>query len=155
MENKELYNILFKNIKNELSDFAQVQRNLKKSRKLEFRPKDKSLQSICDEINSNRWTISVLLYYYRWIRHGLKYWANYNVKDFWEYQNPYIISNNHIDGFLDTNRYQTVRWYNNKTLEEYVKDQFYNHFSALINKYKIELTQEEKDNFIKYLYKNS
>ena len=46
MENKELYNILVKNIKNELSDFAQVQRNLKKSRKLEFRPKDKSLQSI-------------------------------------------------------------------------------------------------------------
>ena len=155
MENKELYNILVKNIKNELSDFAQVQRNLKKSRKLEFRPKDKSLQSICDEINSNRLTISVLLYYYRWIRHGLKYWTNYNVKDFWEYQNPYIISNNHIGGFLDTNRYQTVRWYNNKTLEDYVKDQFYNHFSALINKYKIELTQEEKDNFIKYLYKNS
>lgn len=155
MENKELYNILVKNIKNELSDFAQVQRNLKKSRKLEFRPKDKSLQSICDEINSNRWAISVLLYYYRWIRHGLKYWANYNVKDFWDYQNPYIISNNHIGCFLDTNRYQSVRWHNNKTLEEYVKDQFYNHFSGLINKYKIELTQEEKDNFIKYLYKNS
>lgn len=30
MENKELYNSLVKNIKNELSDFAQVQRNLKK-----------------------------------------------------------------------------------------------------------------------------
>lgn len=26
MENKELYNILIKNIKNELSDFAQVQK---------------------------------------------------------------------------------------------------------------------------------
>ena len=103
MENKELYNILVKNIKNELIDFAQVQRNLKKSRKLEFRPKDKSLQSICDEINSNRWSISVLLYYYRWIRHGLKYWANYNVKDFWDYQNPYIISNNHIGEIQDNN----------------------------------------------------
>ena len=30
MENKELYNILIKNIKNELSDFAQVQKKLKK-----------------------------------------------------------------------------------------------------------------------------
>ena len=133
----------------------KYKKNLKKSRKLEFRTKDKSLQRICDEINSNRWSISVLLYYYSWIRHGLKYWANYNVKDFWNYQNHYIISNNHIGGFLDTNRYDAILWYNNKTLEEYVKDQFYNHFSGLINKYKIELTQEEKDNFIKYLYKNS
>ena len=62
MENKELRNILLENIKNELKDFAQVQRNLKKSRKLEFRPKDKSLQSICDEINSNRWEISILFF---------------------------------------------------------------------------------------------
>ena len=153
MENKELRNILLENMKNELKDFAQVQRNLKKSRKLEFRPKDKSLQSICDEINSNRWEISILLYYYRWIRHGLKYWANHNVKEFWDYQHPNI-SNNPNGGYPDTHRYQTTWWNNNKNLEEYVKDQFYNYFIELINKYKIELTQEEKDNFIKYLYKN-
>lgn len=153
MENKELRNILLENMKNELSDFAQVQRSLKKSRKLEFRPKDRTLQGIVDEINSNRWNISVLLYYYRWIRHGLKYWANRDVKDFWNYQHPNI-SNNPNGGYPDTHRYQTTWWNNNKTLEEYVKDQFYNYFIELINKYKIELTQEEKDNFIKYLYKN-
>lgn len=153
MENKELRNILLENMKNELKDFAQVQRNLKKSRKLEFRPKDKSLQSICDEINSNRWNISVLFYYYRWIRHGLKYWANRDVKDFWDYQHPNI-SNNPNGGYPDTHRYQAAWWYSNKTLEEYVKDQFYNYFIELIDKYKIELTQEEKNNFIKYLYKN-
>ena len=151
MENKELRNILLENMKNELSDFAQVQRNLKKSRKLEFRPKDRTLQGIVDEINSNRWEISVLLYYYRWIRHGLKYWTNRDVKDFWDYQHPNI-SNNPNGGYPDTHRYQAT--WNNKTFEEYVKDQFYNYFIELINKYKIELTQEEKDNFIKYLYKN-
>ena len=31
MENKEIRNILLENIKNELKDFTQVQRNLKKS----------------------------------------------------------------------------------------------------------------------------
>ena len=151
MENKELRNILLENMKNELSDFAQVQRNLKKSRKLEFRPKDRTLQGIVDEINSNRWEISVLLYYYRWIRHGLKYWTNRDVKDFWDYQHPNI-SNNPNGGYPDTHRYQAT--WNNKTFEEYVKDQFYNYFIELINKYKIELTKEEIDSFIKYLYKN-
>ena len=153
MENKELRNLLITNIKNELKDFAQVQRNLKKSRKLEFRPKDKSLQSICDEINENRWTISVLLYYYRWIRHGLKYWTNQDVKDFWDYQHSEV-SNNPNGGYSDAHRYKAAWWYSNKTFEEYVKDKFYNYFIELINKYKIELTQEEIDSFIKYLYKN-
>ena len=127
MENKELRNILLENMKNELKDFAQVQRNLKKSRKLEFRPKDKSLQSICDEINSNRWEISILLYYYRWIRHRLKYWTNHNVKEFWDYQHPNI-SNNPNGGYPDACRYQFVWWNRNKTYEEYIEDQFYNYF---------------------------
>ena len=82
-----------------------------------------------------------------------KYWDNYNVKEFWDYQHPNI-SNNPNGGYPDTHRYQAAWWYSNKTLEEYVKDQFYNYFIELINKYKIELTQEEKDNFITYLYKN-
>lgn len=165
MENKEIRNLLLNNmkllkislvnsIKNELSDFTQIQKDLKKSRKLEFRPKDRTLQSIVDEIKDNRYKISLLLYYYRWIRHGLKYWANRDIKDFWSYQHSNI-SNNPNSGYPDTNRYQTTWWYNNnKTYEEYVEDQFYNYFIELINKYKIELTQEEKDNFIKYLYKN-
>ena len=153
MENKEFRNLLINSIKNELSDFTQIQKDLKKSRKLEFRPKDRTLQGIVDEIKDNRYKISLLLYYYRWIRHGLKYWANRDIKDFWNYQNSKI-SNNPNDGYPDTNRYKALWWNNNKTLDEYVKDQFYNYFIELINKYKIELTQEEKDNFIKYLYKN-
>lgn len=85
MENKEFRNALVAAIKNELKDFTQVQRDLKKSRKLEFRPKDKSLQDICDEIDNNASKISQLIFYYRWIKHGLKYWANRDVhclKDF-------------------------------------------------------------------------
>ena len=53
MENKEFRNALVNAIKNELKDFTQVQRDLKKSRKLEFRPTDRTLQGICDEISNN------------------------------------------------------------------------------------------------------
>lgn len=153
MENKEFRNILVENIKNELKDFAQIQKNLKKSRKIEFRPKNKSLQSIVDEITNNRLKISLLLYYYRWIRHGFKYWSNRNVNDFWDYQHPEI-SNNPNGGYPDTHRLNTVWWDKTKTYEGYVKDQFYNYIIELINKYKIELTQEEIDNFVNYLYNN-
>ena len=86
MENKDFRNALVNAIKNELKDFTQVQRDLKKSRKLEFRPKDKSLQSICDEINNNASKISTLIYYYRWIKHSLKYWANRDIHDFKEFR---------------------------------------------------------------------
>lgn len=85
MENKEFKNALVNAIKNELKDFTQVQKDLKKSRKLEFRPKDRSLQGICDEISSNRAKISTLIWYYRWIKHGLKYWANRDVQSFKDY----------------------------------------------------------------------
>lgn len=153
MENKELRNILVENIKNELKDFAQIQKELKKSRKLEFRPKDRTLQGIVDEIKDNRYKISLLLYYYRWIKHGLKYWANHDVKDFWSYQCSNI-SNNPNGGYPNTYRYQSAWWWKNKTYEDYIEDQFYNYFIELIDKYKIELIQEEIDGFIKYLYKN-
>ena len=86
MENKELRNALVNAIKNELKDFTQIQKDLKKSRKLEFRPKDRSLQSIVNEIESNASKISTLIYYYRWIKHGLKYWNNRDVHSFMEYE---------------------------------------------------------------------
>ena len=85
MENKEFRNALIEAMKNELKDFAQVQRDLKKSRKLQYRPKDRSLQDIVDEINRNASKISTLLFYYCWIRHGLKYWTNTNIGSLWEY----------------------------------------------------------------------
>ena len=99
MENKEFRNALVAAIKNELKDFTQVQRNLKKSRKLQYRPKDRSLQDIVDEINNNASKISTLLFYYRWIRHGLKYWANrniYSLKDF-------MIKTSHEEQYWDSN----------------------------------------------------
>ena len=85
MENKEFRNALLAAIKNELKDFTQVQRDLKKSRKQEFRPQNKCLQDICDEISNNVSKISTLIYYYRWIKHGLKYWANRDVHSFKDY----------------------------------------------------------------------
>ena len=86
MENKEFRNALLEAIKNELKDFAQLQRELKKSRKEQYRPKDKYLQDIVDEINENASKINTLIYYYRWIRHGLKYWTNRDIHDFKEFK---------------------------------------------------------------------
>ena len=149
MENKELRNALVANIKNELKDFAQIQKDLKKSRKLEFRPGDRSLQSICDEIANNRYKISLLLYYYRWLKHGLKYWIKQDVHDYWDYQHQ-----NPNGGYPDTHRIQGVWWNHNITFDEYVKKQFEKYIINLIEKYQIELSNEQIDEFIDYLYKN-
>ena len=53
MENKEFRNVLLEAIKNELKDFTQIQKDLKKSRKEQYRPKGKALQDIVDEVKSN------------------------------------------------------------------------------------------------------
>ena len=75
---KSFKKALVANIKNELKDFSQVQRDLKKSRKLEFR-QGRDLQDICDEITNNQDKITRLIFHYRWIKHNLKYW---NCKDY-------------------------------------------------------------------------
>jgi hypothetical protein len=85
MENKEFRNALVNAMKAEIAQLANEQREQKKTRKLTNRPKEKSLQDIVDEINNRAYKIYNLLYYYRWIRHGLKYWANRNVHSFKEY----------------------------------------------------------------------
>lgn len=85
MENKEFRNALVNAMKAEIAQLANEQREQKKTRKLANRPKEKSLQDIVDEINNRAYKIYNLLYYYRWIRHGLKYWANRNVHSFKEY----------------------------------------------------------------------
>jgi len=153
MENKEIRNLLVENIKKELVDFTQIQKDLKKSRKLEFRPKDKSLQSIVDEIINNRYKISLLIYYYRWLKHGLKYWAKQNVNDFWDYQcNPisYIPNGRYPESY----RNKEVYWKTNCNYEQYIKDQFENYIRDLIGKYQIELSNDQIDELIEYLYKN-
>ena len=85
MENKEFRNALVNVMKAEIAQLANEQREQKKTRKLTNRPKEKSLQDIVDEINNRAYKIFNLLYYYRWIRHGLKYWANRNVQSFKDY----------------------------------------------------------------------
>lgn len=150
MENKEIRNILVENIKKELKDFAQTQRELKKSRKLEFRPKDRSLQNIVDEIANNRFKISLLIYYYRWLKHGLKYWAKQGIHDYWEYQ-----CQNPDDRYDIAQRNEKVWWRKDITFEEHVKNNlFENYLLDLLEKYKIELSNEEIDKFIEYCYKN-
>ena len=85
MENKEFRNALVNAMKAEIAQLANEQKEQKKTRKLTNRPKEKSLQDIVDEINNRAYKIFNLLYYYRWIRHGLKYWANRNVHSFKDY----------------------------------------------------------------------
>ena len=85
MENKEFRNALVNAMKVEIAQLANEQREQKKTRKLANRPKEKSLQDIVDEINNRAYKISILLYYYCWIRHGLKYWPNRNVQSFKDY----------------------------------------------------------------------
>lgn len=85
MENKEFRNALVNAMKVEIAQLANEQREQKKTRKLTNRPKEKSLQDIVDEINNRTYKISILLHYYCWIRHGLKYWVNRNVQSFKDY----------------------------------------------------------------------
>ena len=85
MENKEFRNALVNAMKTEIAQLANEQKEQKKTRKLTNRPEGKSLQDIVDEINNRAYKIYNLLYYYRWIRHGLKYWANRNVYSFKDY----------------------------------------------------------------------
>lgn len=85
MENKEFRNALVNAMKAEIAQLANEQREQKKTRKLANRPKEKSLQDIVDEINNRAYKIYNLLYYYRWVRHGLKYWANRDVQSYKDY----------------------------------------------------------------------
>ena len=85
MENKEFRNALVSAMKDEIAQLANEQKEQKKTRKLANRPKEKSLQDIVNEINNRAYKIYNLLYYYRWIKHGLKYWANRDVHSFKDY----------------------------------------------------------------------
>ena len=89
MENKEFRNALVNAMKSEIAQLAVEQREQKKTRKLINRPKEKSLQDIVNEIKHRAYEISILLYNYRWIKHGLKYWANRDVQSYKYYYKDY------------------------------------------------------------------
>lgn len=84
MENKEFRNALVNAMKAEIAQLAIEQKEQKKTRKLANRPKV-SLGDIVEKIKYRAYEITNLLYYYRWIKHGLKYWANRNVHSFKDY----------------------------------------------------------------------
>lgn len=85
MENKELRNALVAIMKEELTQLSQEQREQKKTRKLKNRPEGKSLQSIVDEINNRRAKINHLIWIYRFIRHGRKYFEQRDILSWEEY----------------------------------------------------------------------
>lgn len=118
MENKELRNSLITIMKEEIAQLTNEQKEQKKTRKLANRPEGKSLQSIVDEISERRDKITHLIYLYRWIRHGKKYWDNRNVHSWetyfrgtpetnpWYWKNRDICSINHAKKYhIDQYKY--------------------------------------------------
>ena len=148
MENKEFRNALLEAIKNELKDFTQIQKDLKKSRKLEFRPKDRSLQSIVDEIENNASKISTLIFHYRWIRHGLKYWNNRDVHSFKEYYLSDTFNNNEWGDYWD----KEILYGSNKgkTHGQIITEHTKNFYIKKCNEYGIEISEAN----VNYLIQN-
>jgi len=144
MENKEFRNALVNAMKREIAQLANEQREQKKTRKLANRPKGKSLGDIVEEINNRAYKINNLLYYYRWIKHGLKYWANRDIHNFKEYK--FIKLNG--KGFSDTNWYY-VNWdkvieygaNKGKTHGEILIQHAKNYYINKCNEYGIEVTE--------------
>lgn len=160
MENKEIKKLLLNDIKNELKDFAHIQRELKKSRKLQFRPKDRELQDICDEINNNKYKISAILYYYRWLKHGLKYWIRRDIHDYWDYQTK---CHNPKGWYTDLYRNKLIIISKTKTYKKCQERNYQERdfkcvikrlVQILIKKYDIKIFDEDMDKLLDYLYKN-
>lgn len=99
MESKEFRNALVNAMKAEIAQLANKQIEQKKTRKLANRPKEKSLRDIVKEINNRTRKINILLYYYRWIKHGLKYWANRSIQSYKDYYKNYYKDNDTASWF--------------------------------------------------------
>lgn len=99
MENKEFRNVLVNAMKAEIAQLTNEQREQKKTRKLANRPKEKSLRCIVKEINNRARKINILLYNYRWIKHGLKYWANRSMQSYKDYYKNYYKDNDTVSWF--------------------------------------------------------
>lgn len=145
---KSFKKALVANIKNELKDFTQVQRDLKKSRKLEFR-QGRDLQDICDEITNNRDKITRLIFHYRWIKHNLKYWNNrgiHNFKDCKYSYNDVVDMNDYWYKNWDT----VIKYYSNKgkTHGEVIIECTKEYYIELCTKYNIKYTDENINQLI-------
>ena len=135
MENKEFRNALVNAMKAEIAQLANEQREQKKTRKLTNRPKEKSLQDIVNEINNRAYKISILLYYYCWIRHGLKYWANRNMQSFKDY---------YKDSWFVENWNKLIEYGDNKgkTHGEVIIENTKNSYKKKCQEYNIECSDE-------------
>ena len=153
MENKEFRNALIAAIKQELKDYTQIQKDLKKSRKEQYRPKGKYLQDIVDEINSNASKIQTLIFYYRWIKHGLKYWANRDIHNFKEYKFLKLNDNRFdADDYYFKNWDKVIEYGANKgkTHGEVITQYSKTYYINKCNEYGIEVSESN----VKYIIEN-
>ena len=153
MENKEFRNALLEAIKNELKDFVTIQRDLKKSRKEQYRPKDRALQDIVDEVKCNAAKIETLIYYYRWVRHGLQYWSNRGINNFKEFKFlKFEDKGFDADDYYYKNWDKVIDWGTNKgkTHGEVLIQHAKNYYINKCNEYGIEVTESN----VNYLIQN-
>lgn len=153
MENKEFRNALLEAIKNELKDFVTIQRDLKKSRKEQYRPKDRALQDIVDEVKCNAAKIETLIYYYRWVRHGLQYWSNRDINNFKEFKFlKFEDKGFDVDDYYYKNWDKVIDWGTNKgkTHGEVLIQHAKNYYINKCNEYGIEVTEAN----VNYLIQN-
>ena len=138
MENKDFRNALVNAMKAEIAQLANEQREQKKTRKLVNRPKEKSLQNIVDEINNRAYKIYNLLYYYRWLKHGLKYWANRGIHSF---KNYYTLP---VDSWFIENWDKLIEYGDNKgkTHGEVITENAKNSYKKKCQEYNIECSDE-------------
>jgi len=154
MENKEFRNALLEAIKKELKDFVTIQRELKKSRKEQYRPKDRALQDIVDEVKCNAAKIETLIYYYRWIRHGLQYWSNRGIHNFKEFKFLKLEDKGFdADDYYYKNWDTVIDWGSNKgkTHGEIQMQHSKNFYIKKCNEYGIEVSEAN----INYLIQNA
>lgn len=138
MENKEFRNALVNAMKAEIAQLANEQKEQKKTRKLANRPKENSLQDIVDEINNRAYKIYNLLYYYRWIKHGLKYWANRDIHSFKNYYTQ------PVDSWFIENWDKLIEYGDNKgkTHGEVIIENTKNSYKKKCQEYNIEYSDE-------------
>lgn len=139
MENKEFRNALVNAMKAEIAQLANEQIEQKKTRKLTNRPEGKSLQDIVDEIIHRAYKITNLLYYYRWIKHGLKYWANRDVHFFKDYY-----KDDDQESWFIENWDKPIEYGNNKgkTHGEVIIESTKNFYKKKCQEYNIECSDE-------------
>ena len=141
MENKDFRNALVAIMKEELAQLTTKQREQKKTRKIANRPEGKSLQSIVDEISDRRDKITHLIWIYRFIRHGRKYWENRDCHSWEEY----------FYGSPDSNTWHWKHHDEPGTVgraKEYIFDLYEKYFDILHN----DLLEKDKINFYDDFY---